>query len=99
MPSSLHGDRRTGSHHGDGALPRPLVAAEKRAAFASCLARSCVYTDPLTEAHAYGTWLAQAGCRHTYAADLELYGAAYRPNSADSVLHYAIPIAGPGAIS
>ncbi len=46
-----------------------------------------------TVSYAYGTWLAQSGYRHTYGADLELYGAAYQPNSADSVLHYAIPIA------
>jgi hypothetical protein len=33
-----------------------------------------------------------SGRRHTYAPDLEIYGARYHPASADSVFHYAIPI-------
>jgi AraC family transcriptional regulator len=42
--------------------------------------------------YAYSTWLAQSEYRHTYAPDLEIYGADYHPTSPDSVLHYAIPI-------
>jgi len=42
--------------------------------------------------YAYSTWLAQSEHRHSYAADLEIYGADYHPTSPDSVLYYAIPI-------
>jgi AraC family transcriptional regulator len=40
----------------------------------------------------YSSWLARAGMRHTYAADLESYDARYHPTSDDSLLHYAIPV-------
>jgi AraC family transcriptional regulator len=40
----------------------------------------------------YSTWLPQSGKRHTYAADLEFYGAGYSATSNESVMHYAIPI-------
>lgn len=46
-----------------------------------------------TVSYAYATWLAQSSYRHSYAPDLEIYGAAYHPTSDDSVFHYAIPIA------
>jgi AraC-like DNA-binding protein/predicted transcriptional regulator YdeE len=46
-----------------------------------------------TVSYAYATWLAQSDYRHTYAPDLEIYGAAYHPTNDDSVFHYAIPIA------
>lgn len=45
-----------------------------------------------TVSYAYATWLAQSRYRHTYAPDLEIYGAAYHPTNDDSVFHYAIPI-------
>jgi AraC-like DNA-binding protein/predicted transcriptional regulator YdeE len=46
-----------------------------------------------TVSYAYGTWLPQSGHRHSYAPDLEIYGAAYHPTNDDSLLHYAIPLA------
>ena len=46
-----------------------------------------------TVSYAYASWLPQSGRRHTYAPDLEIYGARYHPTEQDSVLHYAIPIA------
>lgn len=46
-----------------------------------------------TVSYAYATWLAKSDYRHTYAPDLEIYGAAYHPTNDDSVFHYAIPIA------
>jgi AraC family transcriptional regulator len=45
-----------------------------------------------TVSYAYATWLAGSSYRHTYAPDLEIYGAAYDPISEESVFHYAIPI-------
>jgi len=47
-----------------------------------------------TVSYAYATWLPQSGRRHTYAPDLEIYGAGYHPTNDDSVFHYAIPISG-----
>ncbi len=40
----------------------------------------------------YSTWLARSGRKHSAGADLEFYGADYRPDSAASIMHYAIPI-------
>jgi AraC-like DNA-binding protein/predicted transcriptional regulator YdeE len=45
-----------------------------------------------TVSYAYASWLPRSGRRHTYAPDLEIYGAGYHPTSPDSVFHYAIPI-------
>lgn len=41
----------------------------------------------------YSSWLFASGARHNYGADLEIYGAEYSPNTEDSVIYYAIPIA------
>lgn len=43
--------------------------------------------------YVYSSWLARSGLRHTYAADIEFYGAEYLPDSDESVIHYAIPVA------
>jgi len=40
----------------------------------------------------YGNWLARSGLRHSYAADIESYGADYHPSADDSVIRYAIPV-------
>lgn len=48
-----------------------------------------------TVSYAYAGWLPQSGRRHTYAPDLEIYGAGYHATRDDSVLHYAIPISEP----
>ena len=44
----------------------------------------------------YSSWLARSGLRHTYAADIEFYGDEYHPESDESVIHYAIPVAPEG---
>jgi len=41
----------------------------------------------------YANWLLRSEWRHSYQADLEIYGSNYRPGSKDSVIHYAIPLA------
>lgn len=77
-----------------GRLPEGMVALEVPSATYARFEHRCpVQQLDDTVSYAYSTWLAQSGYRHTYAADLELYGAGYQPNSAASVLHYAIPIA------
>ena len=42
----------------------------------------------------YSNWLLRSGWSHSYGPDIEVYGEGYRPNSEDSVIHYAIPIQG-----
>lgn len=42
----------------------------------------------------YASWLARSPWQHTYGPDLESYGPAYRPDSDDSLIHYAIPVDG-----
>lgn len=46
----------------------------------------------LTVNYVYSTWLTQSGHRHTYGADLEIYGDDYHPTDPGSVMAYAIPI-------
>lgn len=41
----------------------------------------------------YANWLLQSGRRHSYAADLEIYGPEYQPASEKSVIYYAVPLA------
>lgn len=52
--------------------------------------------DPITldttVNYVYSSWLTQSGRRHTYGADLEIYGAEYEHGSSSSVMQYAIPI-------
>ncbi len=40
----------------------------------------------------YANWLLNSTYRHSYGADLEIYGADYHPESSNSVIHYSIPI-------
>ena len=41
----------------------------------------------------YSSWLLQSGYRHTYGPDIEIYGEAFIPDSENSVVYYAIPVA------
>jgi len=76
------------------ALPEGMVSLEVPAgAYARFEHRGPAPRIDHTVSYAYATWLAQSSYRHTYAPDLEIYGAAYHPTSDDSVFHYAIPIA------
>jgi AraC family transcriptional regulator len=43
--------------------------------------------------YVYASWLVRSDYRHTYAADIEIYGPGYRPDAEDSTIDYAIPIA------
>ncbi|GAB0115058.1 helix-turn-helix domain-containing protein [Acidisoma sp. C75] len=47
----------------------------------------------LTVNYIYSNWLLGSGKRHTGGPDIEIYGPGYLANSADSVFHYAIPVA------
>jgi len=77
------------------ALPEGMSAVEVPAGtYARFEHRGLAQRVDHTVSYAYGTWLPQSGHRHTYAPDLEIYGAAYHPTNDDSILHYAIPIEG-----
>ncbi|MBL1277598.1 MAG: effector binding domain-containing protein [Ectothiorhodospiraceae bacterium] len=41
----------------------------------------------------YSSWLLQSGERHSYGPDIEIYGHEYVPDSDDSTIYYAIPLA------
>lgn len=63
---------------------------------ASTYARFCHRGDPRlldnTVNYIYANWLLNSGHRHSYAADLEIYGEGYIAESEESQMHYAIPI-------
>lgn len=74
-------------------LPPGMVALEVPAAkYARFEHRGRIDDLDHTVSYAYGNWLAQSAYRHSYAADLEIYGAGYIYDSPDSLIHYAIPL-------
>ncbi|HYQ15413.1 MAG TPA: helix-turn-helix domain-containing protein [Polyangiaceae bacterium] len=75
-----------------GALPEGMVGVEVPAGTYTRFAHhGAAERVDHTVSYAYGTWLPQSGRRHSYAPDLEIYGARYHPTREDSLLHYAIP--------
>lgn len=42
--------------------------------------------------YVYSNWLLRSGMKHTFGPDIEIYGERYRPDSEESVIHYAIPV-------
>ncbi len=74
-------------------LPQGMVSVEVPGGTYACFEhRGPAPRIDHTVSYAYATWLPQSGRRHTYAPDLEIYGAGYHPTNEDSVFHYAIPI-------
>jgi AraC family transcriptional regulator len=74
-------------------LPAGMVALEvPHGTYARFEHRGAAQRIDHTVNYAYASWLPQSSHRHTYAPDLEIYGAAYHPTNEDSVFHYAIPI-------
>lgn len=71
-------------------LSKYLVPAGRYAFFAH---RGRVSALNMTVNYIYTSWLLRSGMRHTYGCDLELYGDEYIPDSDESVIHYAIPVA------
>jgi len=77
-----------------GTLPSGMVTVEvPEATYAKFAHRGMAQNIDHTVSYAYSTWLAQSERRHTYGADLEIYGSDYHPTSQDSVIYYAIPTA------
>jgi AraC-like DNA-binding protein/predicted transcriptional regulator YdeE len=80
----------------DGAVPIGMVALTlPPACYAQFEHRGPVHNLDHTVDFVYSNWLLTSGERHTHGADLELYGAAYHPTSADSIIHYAVPVVRP----
>lgn len=77
-----------------GVLPEGMVSFELPATtYAKFTHRGPAKNVDLTVSYAYSTWLARTERRHTYGADLEIYGAGYHPTRDDSIIYYAIPTA------
>lgn len=75
-------------------IPQGMVHVRLPAArYARFTHRGHVAHVDKTVNYIYSSWLARSGMRHTQAADLELYDARYRPESEQSIIRYAIPIA------
>lgn len=45
-----------------------------------------------TISYIYSSWLLNSNMRHTYQADLEIYGHEFKENSEESIIYYAIPV-------
>lgn len=74
-------------------LPEGMVRCELPATrYATFTHRGDLRRLDQTVNYVYSSWLARSGLRHTYAADLEIYGPGYREDSEESVVHYAIPV-------
>lgn len=76
-----------------GLLAKNMISIEIPAAtYAKFTHKGAVKNINNTVNYIYSSWLLQSGMRHTYGADLEIYGADYHPVSDQSVIHYAIPV-------
>ena len=76
-----------------GILPPNMVSIEIPAAtYAKFTHKGKVKNIDNTVNYIYSSWLLQSGMRHSYGADIEFYGTDYHPESAESVMHYAIPV-------
>ena len=74
-------------------LPEDMASAEiPGSTYAKFTHTGKVLNINNTVNYIYSSWLLQSGMRHTYAVDLEFYGAEYHPVSDKSVMHYAIPV-------
>jgi len=77
-----------GSDHPEGLvefdIPAGLYAVFEHRGYAQAIDKTVDYI--------YSTWLARSGHRHTWGADLELYGPQWNATGEDSVMHYAIPL-------
>ena len=75
-----------------GTLPKDMVSVEiPSSTYAKFTHQGEAKNIDKTVNYIYSSWLIQSGKRHTYSADLEIYGADYDPGS-NGKIHYAIPI-------
>lgn len=75
-----------------GTLPAGMVSIElPPSMYAKFTHKGDVKSIDRTVDYIYSSWLIQSGKRHTYSADLEIYGADYKPGP-NGKIDYAIPI-------
>jgi AraC-like DNA-binding protein/predicted transcriptional regulator YdeE len=75
------------------AVPENMTAlAVPAATYAEFTHRGLPQELNRTVSYIYASWLLASDVRHTYAPDLELYGADYVADSSNSVIRYAIPV-------
>lgn len=74
-------------------LPEGMVSVViPETQYASFVHKGHVQTLDNTVNYIYSSWLMQSQYRHSYGADLEIYGDGYIPDSDDSEIFYAIPL-------
>jgi AraC family transcriptional regulator len=74
-------------------LPVGMVSVETpKSTYAKFTHKGNVASINNTVNYVYSSWLMQSDKRHTYGADMEVYGEEYIPDSDDSVIYYSIPI-------
>jgi len=79
------------------AVPDGMVTVDVPAArYASFAHRGRVERLDRTLNFIYSSWLLTSGMQHAGGCDLEIYGAEYVPDSEDSQIHYAVPVAPDG---
>ena len=79
--------------HPNAPVPEGLVRLElPGATYARFVHRGPASEVDQSVSYAYSTWLMASEYRHSYGADLEIYGEGFDPESDDSELYYAIPI-------
>jgi len=75
-------------------LPEHMLSIDiPESTYATFAHRGKVENIDNTVNYIYSNWLLQSGMRHTYGSDLEIYGPDYHPDSDESLIHYAIPVA------
>ncbi|NQZ30089.1 MAG: AraC family transcriptional regulator [Oceanospirillaceae bacterium] len=74
-------------------LPAGMISLEiPQSTYAKFVHKGKVTNINNTINYIYSSWLLQSNRRHSYAADIEIYGSEFIPDSDQSVTHYAIPI-------
>jgi AraC family transcriptional regulator len=78
--------------HVDAVPPGMVTLRLPTARYARFAHQGAVANIDRTVNYIYSSWLARSGMRHTYAADVEIYGPHYHPTAEQSLIHYAIPV-------
>ncbi|RYZ66865.1 MAG: helix-turn-helix domain-containing protein [Proteobacteria bacterium] len=74
-------------------LPDEMVRVDvPETRYATFMHRGPLQRLDQTVNYIYSSWLSRSGLRHTYGADIEVYGPEYRHESEDCVMFYSIPV-------
>lgn len=76
-------------------LPEGMVRVDlPEARYATFTHRGHLQRLDQTVNYIYSSWLTRSGLRHSYGADLEVYGPSYQHDSEESLVFYSIPVMG-----